>query len=61
MHIRAIKKMVKESPTTTIPDSDDKKFQSIDQNIELYTEVCGNYRTTDIQEDNLYETMQPVH
>ena len=53
MH-KAMKKMVKKSPTTTIPDSDDKELQSQDQNIELYTKLSGNYRTTDIplQENN---------
>ena len=63
MHIRAIKKMMKESTTTTVPDSDDKTLQSIDQNIELFNKVCGSYRTTDIplQEDNCYETIHPVH
>ena len=63
MQIRAIKKMVKESTTTTVPGSDDKTLQSQDQNIELNSNVCGNYRITDIplQEDNCYETIQPVH
>ena len=53
MH-KAMKKMVKKSPTTTIPDSDDKELESQDQNIELYTKLSGNYRTTDIplQENN---------
>ena len=58
-----MKEMVKESPTTTVPDSDDKELESQDQNIEQYTKLCGSYRTTDIplQENNCYETIQPVH
>ena len=53
MH-KAMKKMVKKFITTTIPDSNDKVLESQDQNIELYTKLRGNYRTTDIplQENN---------
>ena len=62
MH-KAIKEMVKESPATTVPDSDDKEFESQDQNIELYNKLRGSFRNTDIplQENNCYETIQSVH